>query len=152
MKTIFASAFIFLSVCVAAQTKTTKHKKASSFTITIQTTSCYGKCPVYTLTIYCKGKMTLKGDKNLDKIGSYERSITKTELSALKKEFADIKFFELNDKYDSKATDLPTTYIKYELNGKVKTIQDYDGAPASLKKLEQKIEEYVKATDWKKVN
>ncbi len=118
--------------------------------ITLQKTSCYGKCPVYIIEIYENGIIKLNGIKNLDKIGFYTKSITQQEVESLRKEFLNANFFDFMDEYTSKKTDLPTTYISFEHEGKFKKIKDYSDAPEELRKLERLIENIVNSEGWKK--
>ena len=118
--------------------------------ITLQKTSCYGKCPVYTMEIYETGVIKLNGVKNLDKIGTYCKTITNKDVEGLRKAFTDAKFFDFKDEYTSKKTDLPTTYISFENTGKFKKIRDYSDAPEELRKLEKLIENIVNSEGWDK--
>ncbi len=116
-------------------------------------TKCYGKCPAYTIEIYSNGRVTYNGLANVEKIGKFEKNITQTELSNLKKAFLDSKFFDFNDEYVSNATDLPTTYILFRNNDKEKKIKDYHRAPKELKVLEKLLDDIANSTtDWTQLN
>lgn len=119
-------------------------------TIVIQKTSCYGKCPVYEMKIFKSGKIILKGEKNMDKIGNYVTKISKKELKSLIRNFDQIDFFNINDEYTARITDLPTTYLSFNNKNQSKTIKDYHGAPKELKDLEKRIENYLQLSSWKK--
>jgi hypothetical protein len=123
---------------------------ASSF-IEMKKTACRGKCPVYTLKVTGNGIVELVGKQNLDKIGNYNKTLSKDETSKLFQSFADADFWKFKDEYVSKITDLPTTFLTFSHGGKIKAIKDYHGAPVELKSLEKKLEDIVSSNDgWKK--
>src|SRR3989338_4618068 len=62
--------------------------KTSKVTIIYQTTPCFGRCPLYTLTINGETKTaTFIGDKHTEKIGTYTKAISKSELEVFVKAF-----------------------------------------------------------------
>ena len=73
------------------------------------------------------------------------------DVENLKKSFIDANFFDFKNEYTSKKTDLPTTYISFENNGKYKKIRDYSDAPEALKNLEKMIEKIVDSSGWDKI-
>lgn len=112
-------------------------------------TTCRGKCASYRLTISSDGSMVYKGIKNVVKEGIYSKKMSQDELSLIVKQFDNSKFFEFEDKYMAKITDLPTTYISYTKDNVTKKITDYHGSPEELKKLEKVLMEIGKSPDWK---
>ncbi|MBW8051199.1 MAG: hypothetical protein FVQ77_12830 [Cytophagales bacterium] len=120
--------------------------------ITLQKTMCYGKCPVYTITIHGDGQSVYVGKKNVDKIGKYQKKLKISEVENLIKAFEDANFYNFKDEYSAKVTDLPTTYITYTVNEKTKRIKDYYGAPDELKKLEKMVEKIASSEGWEKVS
>jgi len=141
-------AMMSVAGCKTTKKKTEVYNVPDKPIITFQKTACFGKCPVYKLEIYESGAIKLFGEKNLDKVGNYSKTLTKSEINDLKKTFLDSKFFEFNDEYTAKKTDLPTTYISFENEGKYKKIRDYSDAPEDLKKLEKLIENIVSSEGW----
>lgn len=111
-------------------------------------TACYGKCPVYKITIQGNGKAIFEGQKNVDKIGKYEKLFSKEEIENLIKKFEEVKFFEFKDEYSAKVTDLPTTYLEFTHKGQTKKIKDYYDAPTELKNLEKMIESIANSSGW----
>jgi len=64
--------------------------------------------------------------------------------------FEETGFFDLEDEYKKKMTDLPTTYIYYSKAGKSKRIMDYYGAPPELKELEKTVGMIIETKRWRK--
>jgi len=135
------------SSCFATQNST---KSKDSVLITYSKTSCRGKCPVYSMTIYTNGKILFVGKENVKNIGKYEKQLSTSELDTLIQAFDKSEFFKFKDKYTSRATDLPTIYVSFSYKGQYKKIKDYFGAPEKLKQLEKLLDNIVVADNWKK--
>ncbi len=126
----------------------------SKVIIIYQTTPCFGRCPLYTLTINGETKTaTFIGDKHTEKIGTYTKAISKSELEVFVKAFEDAQFNSLNDEYLGNITDFPIKYIIYTNNNRTKKIKTRSGAPEALNKLEKTLNAYaVSEEGWKKTD
>lgn len=127
--------------------------KNSKVMISYQTTPCFGRCVLYTLTINGETKTaTYLGTQYTEKIGTYTKPITEKELDALVKAFEDAKFNSLNDEYLGNITDFPIKIITYTNNGQTKKIKERSGAPEELIRLEKILNEYANSEGWKKTD
>ncbi|MFK5854770.1 MAG: DUF6438 domain-containing protein [Bacteroidota bacterium] len=149
MKLIFYG--LILSVLFSC-TSTRKVGEVDIPIIKFEKTSCFGSCPVYSLSIFENGLVILDGIKNIDYIGSFKKQLSRKEINEIIAKFNDANFFNFDDEYTSRITDLPTTYISYNYNGKHKKIKDYSGAPKKLKELEKIILQIVNEEGWEKSN
>lgn len=120
--------------------------------LTMERTPCFGKCPSYKITIFNTGKVDYEGFTFAVKEGKYTKTLTQKQLSEIKSQLDVIKLFELEDVYDSKVTDIPSTHLYVEFNGKKKKILDRVGAPKELKQFEKLIDFIVIDDDLKKVS
>lgn len=118
----------------------------------IKRTACYGTCPEYEMTFHSNLSVEFNGTKNVDMIGTYTSKISQLQLEDIKGKFDEIGFYELEDKYTSAATDLPTTWVYYSDGKRTKTVMDYTGAPEKLNDLEGFLDQFIKELDWKKSN
>jgi hypothetical protein len=125
--------------------------------ITLERTTCLGTCPAYKLTIRGDGSVLYEGKKFVRITGTQQSSIDKAAMAELLKAFVDADYFGLKDNYDSiqnpdgtetVVTDLPTTYTSLTLNGRVKKIEDYVGAPKQLEQLENRIDTMAGSKRW----
>jgi hypothetical protein len=119
--------------------------------VKLEAGSCYGKCPVYTVEVFSDRKSVYTGIKNVEKIGTYQRTLSIKDYNTLIKAFHQSHFFDFKDKYTSKETDYPTLYLTYQEKDKTKTIVDYRGAPENLKKLEALVQKIVNTGIWVKI-
>jgi len=134
-------------------------KKAASSTmddysktqIVYQRTACFGRCPIYTLTIDGATQMaTFNGEQNTEKIGAYTKKVTKEELKAWVEAFEKANFNALNDEYLGMITDFPIKYITYTHKGKTKKIKERSNAPKELTDLEKLLDAYADSVGWTK--
>ena len=151
---LYSIFFLVLAPCNApknaAQSQTDNKVRTAVFTL--QRTACFGKCPVFELTVSgADNKAIYKGTANTEKIGTYEKSISDEEIGKLMDAFDNAHFFEMKDEYNAAITDVPSAYISYSLNGKTKKIKDRWQPPAELKALEKLLDNVADSGDWKKV-
>jgi len=93
----------------------------------------------------------MKVSSLLKKKGKYTKKLSQEQLKEIQSQIDVIKLFELNDKYDSKITDIPSTLLYVVFNGKKKKIYDRDGGPVELKRFEKLIDFLVIDDNLKKV-
>ena len=158
MKFILYSTFLLLlapcnaSKKTAAADTTKANDKLKTIVITYEKTACFGKCPVFTMTISGeKMKVMYNGNSAVDKIGNYEKNITEEELIKLKDAFEKYDFFGMKDEYSSQITDVPNRYVGYTFDGKTKKIKDRYNAPAELKEIEKLLDGIADSEGWEKV-
>ncbi len=130
---------------------TTPVDETSSLFIKMEKTPCYGKCPSYVVEIFTNGDVNFIGKKFIDFEGKYFSKISIEQLNQLKTKINDINFFELNNKYDSPATDIPACITEIHLDNNIKKITNRHQGPPTLKELEQLIEEIVLKSNLQKV-
>ncbi len=157
MKLIMYAAFLlFVAPCNSAK-KTASSEQTSPSTdkmeIIYQRTPCFGKCPVYVLTINGATKTaTFKGQSDTEKIGTYTKTLSVEELKKLATAFDKANFFALEDAYMGIITDFPVKTITYTNNGKTKKVKERHQAPKELTDLEAIIEEVANSSGWTKSN
>ena len=113
--------------------------------ITIERSSCFGNCPVYSAEIHADGGVVYVGKENVKETGERRFKIPQETVQQLIREFERANYFSLKDRYDAdesgmSGTDLPTTITSICLNGKKKRVVNYFGGPKKLHELEDKID------------
>ncbi len=131
----------------SANTKQAIAKDDSLF-VTIERTACFGKCPTYKTRIYTSGYVIFDGKMNVDKIGRFSTKLSKEEIETLKQKINEVNYFELNDKYDGPATDLPSVITSVALNGFRKSITARYEVPAELKSFQIFIDKLFVDKNW----
>lgn len=132
-------------------TESFANQEESVLFATISKGYCYGKCPVYEMKIYTDGKVLLEGKANIDYIGTWEKSITKGELEAFVTMAEKIGYMELEDRYDSSITDVPSTTTSIVINGVRKEVYRRANYPEKILQFEALFTQLLDSKDWKKV-
>lgn len=148
---------ILLLIALAATTfilscKTTQEVPEDLTTLTeeikMQKNPCFGKCPVYTLTIHKGGIATFDGRKFVEKYGIYTKVLSKKEYKKIKKAFNAANFWTLDDDYPSNISDLPKTRLSFTKDGKTKTVVGDIRRPKVVKDLDKMMAEIGNSDGW----
>jgi hypothetical protein len=127
------------------------------FVITLTRSTCFGECPAYAVSVDAKGNVTYEGKKFVRVEGRQTDRVPVARVAALAATVERIRFFELDERYrfihtpDGRAISIshrPTTFVMVTSAGRSKHIEDYIGAPESLKQLEKQIDETARTKRW----
>src|SRR3954447_5806138 len=127
------------------------------FVIRVERTPCYLQCPVYSVSIDAHGGVTYEGTRFVRTKGRQVDRVLVSRVAELYDAAQRIAFFDLRDQYrivraadgtEAVITDLPGTIVTVTAGGRTKRIEDYFGAPGSLKELERHVEEIARTNRW----
>ncbi|MBL3654947.1 DUF6438 domain-containing protein [Fulvivirga sediminis] len=147
MKNILLLLLIAIISCKSAQ----KTESQEDPVIKMEKTPCFGTCPVYTIEIFADNTAKLHAVQHLPLEGNYIAEMSDSQLNSLVSAFEGGEFFAYEKEYTANISDMPTTYLTFNHNGRVKKVKDYHGAPESLKILEKQVAELVDILEWKEV-
>lgn len=109
---------------------------------------CYGRCPVFTLTVYQDGIASYLGERNTDRMGLYVKRLDKEVFANLEKEFRDANLWQYQNVYKSRIADLQSVTLTYYEEGDIKSITGKEGRPQAVLKLEQTLDRIAAGADW----
>lgn len=132
-------------------TESFSNQTESTVFATISKGYCYGRCPVYTMTIFSDGKVILEGKANIEMIGKWETQISKEKISEFIETAEFIGYMDLEDKYDSNITDVPSTKTSIVINGVRKEVMRRDNYPEKILKFEAVFENLLTEASWTEV-
>ena len=150
MKTIVAfmlalSSVVALNACkqtketttTSTTTQTSTHTTDSLFA-EIRRTPCFGRCPVYTITVYKSGYVTYDAVKWTSQEGYFVGRLSADQMQSLAAKAKEIGYFKLADKYDNPGvSDLPSVITTLNYEGKKKKITNRVDGPEVLKEFER---------------
>jgi hypothetical protein len=120
--------------------------------ITLTRSMCYGFCPAYRVTISSDGEVTYVGERFVHAVGERRGTIPRADVERLLRRFDEARFDQLRDSYRAEVTDLPTTTITLERNGRSKTVVDYGGLsagmPRAVRDLQDEIDRVANTGQW----
>ena len=110
---------------------------------------CYGRCPVYTLTVYEGGMLSYQGERFTDKMGLYTKKMDTTAYANLVRAFETTDLWQYPDHIKNDIPDLPSTTLIHYKGTKTKSVQWKNGAAKELLDLAKMMESLAKEKDWK---
>jgi hypothetical protein len=125
-----------------------KERKAE---ISIEKTVCFGKCPVYKMTIYRDGYVRYEGKRFAEKMGVWSKKISRKERKALCKKFREANLWQYEDLYQSDLVDLATTHIRFTYKDKTKQISGKNNRPIPVLELEKDLVALANSDGWKQI-
>lgn len=127
-----------------AQINRAKNKLSDSLVARIQRTACFGRCPIYTASIYQSGLVLYQGEKWVEKEGMFQAKMTELEIKSLLEKAKSVGFFEMNEAYDSPyVTDLPSTIITLRNDDIIKIVANRYEGPEALRTFEMFFDELL---------
>jgi len=133
--------------------------------ITLERSPCFGRCPVYKVTIAGDGTVTWNGTAHVD-VGSATAKIPVAKVQELADFLASSCFFSMQDRYSPPVTDLPSATTTVTIGGATKSIS-HRGAgilderenrgmtdptqcrpPKVLAKIDDRIDEIANTEQW----
>lgn len=131
---------------------------APSEAINLERTACFGRCPVYRITVTPGGAVTYEGRANVRHIGGATAEIQPDSVAVLLREMEQAGYFTFSDRYAVSeptcrryTTDSPSAISSAAFRGRTKRIEhDYGcgGVPGALTVLEQRIDEVLGSDRW----
>jgi Domain of unknown function (DUF6438) len=121
----------------------------------------------FTLEVRSDGMVEYLGKNSVDVKGKRTAQISRTDFNKLVRKIQEIRFFQLNDRYDrfplddeteshgdvavtekTIVTDQPTQIVTVVAKNRIKTVEDYMGPPKGLRDLEDLIVDITGASRW----
>ncbi len=146
---VLAAAAILLIMQLSGQTSIPNDADLS---LTLERTACFGRCPIYRITVEDDGTVTYFGEMFVAVEGEKISHIGPDQVRKLARELEKVDFLSLQDEYtDMNATDMPSAITTLRLNGEEKTVLHYYGdlsAPEKLTDLENFIDAITNSIQW----
>ncbi len=152
---VYLTLIFMLFACKRKNKKITYIRKKTNPIIQIQfeRTACYGKCPVFKLTLNPNGTADFEGIKYVKFIGKGSAIIPVNVFQNLKQKLDSMDVRNLKSEYSVNVTDNPTGYLSILFEDfSVKNIKDYGlrGTP-ELKQVYKQLTDLAKQTQWKSI-
>ncbi len=116
---------------------------------------CYGKCPVYDLTIFTDGTVLKNAVKFVDKSGQFVGQLMKNQINELEQAIANGGPWVGKEYYPAKnefISDFPTTTYIIKWKDQSKTSIVNHSPPAILKFLDDKVMAWMDILVWKNIS
>ena len=109
---------------------------------------CYGRCPVFTLTVYENSIASYEGERYTDRLGTYVKKLEKGQMERLLGEFKRANVWQFRDSYRGRIPDMQSVTITYREGNKKKTITGKEIRPNAVKWLETQLDQLAQSEGW----
>ena len=123
--------------------------KGDSLFLYYEKTPCFGRCPIFKMTIYESGFATYDGINFVDNIGFHKATISNEKMGKIKDLLNAIGYFDLDDAYDNEhIMDIPARIIEARYSGKQKRILARYNVPEKLRDTMNELDKLFENTEW----
>lgn len=120
--------------------------------LTIVRGACFGRCPMYTLSINSNGQALYEGRSFTEYTGTYQKKFTPAEVAPLFAQAAELRIDTCKGNYEVMIPDLPGLDVKMTVNGREKELRNAGFGPRFLHNLGEDIDKAIKVDgSWKKI-
>lgn len=142
--------FSFSLFTIVACKTTEKSEDISELSAEMSLTKgpCFGKCPVYDLTIYKGGMAAFEGKRFVEKFGLHTKKLDKKEYRSVLQAFENADLWSMEDHYESNVSDISKTTISFTQKDNTKTITGDITRPKQLKDLEKLLVAIANSDGW----
>lgn len=106
-----------------------------SLILRLQRNACFGTCPVDITEIYASGYLVYTPMIHGVRENISSAWIGQDEIEVLRVTAKEVKFFEMEDKYDANIPDLPGSRFYVTMDGKSKEVDVVSGTPEQIRPL-----------------
>jgi hypothetical protein len=129
------------------------NRSPDSIAVFLERGACFGRCPVYSLTVYRSGYAIYHGKQNVKHNGTFEKKFDPVMLNEVFELAGQLGYFEMDNEYrNPHLTDFPT--IRSAINDgsrSNKVLRYTDDPPADLLRIEEQIDALFSPDEsWKK--
>jgi Domain of unknown function (DUF6438) len=125
----------------------------SNIDIALSRSMCYGRCPVYRVSVSTK-RIVFDGDAFVAAKGRHTDTVDPDAVRALAKKFVAADFYSMRNEYRASVTDNSTYTVSIAIDGHKKQIVDYVGQwigmPAVIVELEDDVDALAHTERWVK--
>ena len=141
-----ASAFMFFT---AQKCGSGKYEFEPTTSVEIVKTGCFGQCPTYNFELKGDGSAVFNGRRFVEPEGQNYRSFSADTTNAIFTRLVEADLYQYEREYsDANVTDLPTTSLTFEHEGKQKKIKLYYGSPKELEEIVEQLQEVAFSKGW----
>ncbi len=112
---------------------------------------CYGRCPVFRLTIYENGIVSFDGERYTERVGLWVKELEAERYDEILRAFRKANLWRFRNVYRGEYYDAPTVSITYYEEGDVKTIVGKDGRPYQVLELEAMLDNLARSEGWMQI-
>jgi len=135
---------LFMAV-FACKSQKSVHTASHAPFVGLQTSGCFGYCPVFKLTVLGGGLVRYEGERFVEKEGRDSFMLTKEELVRLRAKVASVNLWQYPDRIESQIMDAPSATLFAYDSAKTKRVSGSIDRPVPLLELENMLKDLAEA-------
>lgn len=156
-KFVFSILLSFALITSCKNSQINHNFKDSDLIVSLERTPCFGKCPIYLISVDQNGVVRYDAKKFCDTTGVFCFKLNKSEFKMLKNMVNDVNFSSISEKYPEN-TVVPVDLPSIRLNLVQKNLQKQvllqggaiESAPQILKKIVEKVDGFKEKSTFYK--
>lgn len=113
---------------------------------------CFGKCPVFSMSVNSEGLVSYEGKRFSEKQGVHTKTVPPTTLDELTKLFEEANWWKMENSYDSGISDVSQITIGYRDSDMIKKIRFRGESPGNVKEIKALFNKIANSEGWTKVS
>ncbi|NOT38430.1 MAG: hypothetical protein HOP11_13745 [Saprospiraceae bacterium] len=117
--------------------------------LSLNKSSCFGKCPVYKITIYSDGLSILESKLNMNKIGLFHSKLSEEQLESITRKINKVQWPESRTRFMKNIPDLPVSTISfYKQDSLFQRIESNSTLPQDLESIHTDLSDLANQSKW----
>jgi len=116
--------------------------------VSLKKGGCFGRCPIYELTVYTNGKITYRGERYTQMLGLWESQLDNERMQNLRNQLKKTNLWQYPEYYASRLTDMSLITITQYEEDVQKSVAGKEQRPGPVQALESLLESYVSSQSW----
>ena len=128
-----------------------RSQRSPDTVVSMETTACYGECPIYIATLMSDGSLYYLGRKFVDNVGYYQAKVSYKHIRTIDQKMQAMDILSKAQHYPEDGEDIldvSNTILTIEFKGKRKKIHINHAAPVELNSFVTYLEDFFKNIDW----
>lgn len=126
---------------IACSSLKNSDNSSQAFILQVSTSPCFGRCPVYKLSINSNGNAIYTGLRHPKTKGDVQRTIPATEIDSIRYILEKYDFWDLDSIYDNpNVSDMPSFIVEYKGEIKSKTVVGRFESPDNFRRISAFLE------------
>jgi Domain of unknown function (DUF6438) len=123
--------------------------ETSIASVTLRRGPCFGRCPVYEVSLAADGTATWNGERFVDRIGSYRGQVDLNDYAKLTRFVDRAGFFGWEPEYVANVSDLPNYFLTVVTEEQTKIVRQYGvDEPADFWVIATLVDRLAEAVGW----
>lgn len=117
--------------------------------VSLNKSSCFGKCPVYKITLYNDGLAILESKVNMDKLGVFHTMLAPEQLKKIISKIEKVNWPDSKSRFMKNIPDLPISTLDFfRADSLIQRIESNSSLPQDLETIHTELSDLANQKNW----